>query len=229
MTLPTSSKPTGPTYWYGCYDGGWADLIVPEAFTHPAKFARGLVYRIVRHGLERGYWKAGDTILDPFAGVGLGGLACAAYGLHWVGVELEEKFIVLAQETFALHAREWELAGKPAPVILQGDSRQLAEIVGQAAGVVTSPPWLDTATGGNVASKNRQIVANSYVAEKQRRIDGAYQQYGTSPGQIGAMPETIPSTPTSGGLLLRPQRAVLTCLMLSNQSSPPRILSWTAP
>ena len=53
--------------WRSCYDDGWGELIVPEAFTHPAKFARGLVYRIVRHGLERGYWKTGDTILDPFA------------------------------------------------------------------------------------------------------------------------------------------------------------------
>ncbi len=31
--------------WTGCYDDGWRDLIVPEAFSHPAKMARGLVAR----------------------------------------------------------------------------------------------------------------------------------------------------------------------------------------
>ena len=43
--------------WHGCYDDNWNDVIVSEAFAHPAKFARGLVERIVRHGLAQGYWK----------------------------------------------------------------------------------------------------------------------------------------------------------------------------
>lgn len=32
--------------WTGCYDDGWRDLIVPDAFAHPAKAARGLLRRI---------------------------------------------------------------------------------------------------------------------------------------------------------------------------------------
>jgi len=48
--------------WHGCYNDGWNGLIVPEAFAHPAKYARGLIQRIIETGLDRGYWKAHDTI-----------------------------------------------------------------------------------------------------------------------------------------------------------------------
>ena len=82
--------------WYGCYDDGWGDLIVPDAYAHPAKFAKGLVYRIVKHGTEQCYWKKGDCLLDPFGGVGLGGIAAAAHGLQWLGVELEARFVRMA-------------------------------------------------------------------------------------------------------------------------------------
>ena len=80
------------TDWQGCYDGNWNDLIVPGAFAHPAKFARGLAERIVQHGLDRGWFAPGDLIADPFGGVGLGGLIAAYRGLRWVGVELEQRF-----------------------------------------------------------------------------------------------------------------------------------------
>ena len=61
--------------WHGCYDDGWKGVIVDEAFAHPAKFARGLIERIVDFGLAEGWWKRGDLIGDPFAGVGLGAIA----------------------------------------------------------------------------------------------------------------------------------------------------------
>src|SRR3989304_3206170 len=78
--------------WHHCYDDSWKGLIVDEAFAHPAKFAYGLIVRIVKHGLERGYWRAGDVVGDPFAGIGSGGIVCAANGLLWRGVELEPRF-----------------------------------------------------------------------------------------------------------------------------------------
>ena len=70
------------TDWHGCYRDGWktADMLVSEAFAHPAKFAYGLILRIIRHGLDKGYWKPGDLIGDPFAGVACGGLVAACRG-----------------------------------------------------------------------------------------------------------------------------------------------------
>lgn len=43
------------TDWYKCYSGGWTNEIVPEAFSHPAKFARGLIRRIYEHAIEQGW------------------------------------------------------------------------------------------------------------------------------------------------------------------------------
>ena len=48
--------------WRGCYDGGWTDLITPEAFAHPAKFSRALVARIYDHCRAEG-WLHGSYLL----------------------------------------------------------------------------------------------------------------------------------------------------------------------
>lgn len=48
--------------WHGCYDDGWQGSIVPEAFSHPAKFSRGLIHRIYQHAKEMGWVKSGDWI-----------------------------------------------------------------------------------------------------------------------------------------------------------------------
>ncbi|MEE9365490.1 MAG: hypothetical protein V3W44_02290 [Dehalococcoidales bacterium] len=81
--------------WYGLYAGGWRKEISDESFSHPAKFARGLIGRIYRHALKQGYIKPGDTILDPFGGVGLGAVDALRHGVHWRGVDLEQPFVDL--------------------------------------------------------------------------------------------------------------------------------------
>ena len=59
--------------WTGCYPSSWQGICVSPAFAHPAKFARGLIQRIVQHLQKEGWLHAGDVCLDPFGGVGLGG------------------------------------------------------------------------------------------------------------------------------------------------------------
>ena len=41
--------------WEGCYDLSWKGVIVPAAFSHPAKMARGLLRRILDHAFEQGW------------------------------------------------------------------------------------------------------------------------------------------------------------------------------
>jgi len=116
--------------WNECYEGRWGDWIVPEAFSHPAKFSRALIERIYDHAIKEGWVKTGDTILDPFAGVALGGLNAMSCGLNWVGVELEEKFIKLVEQNIDLWKRQ--LSGWPnlgSARIVQGDSRRLKEVI----------------------------------------------------------------------------------------------------
>lgn len=166
--------------WEGCYRDNWNGLIVPEAFSHPAKFAPGLIRRIFQHCLEQGYLHKGETVLDCFGGIGAGGIMAAPMGLKWVGCELEEKLVSLAQQNFALHVHAWETMGYPMPVILQGDSRHLSDIViGQVDGIVTSPPFSEP------GSQPPAIRAHCPVRNKWKDEPDRQDDYGHSPGQIG--------------------------------------------
>jgi len=93
--------------WYKCYGKGWGDLLVPDAFGHPAKFSRLLIRRIYTHCLRQGYLQPGDVVLDPFGGVGLGALHAMMNGLEWVGVELEERFVGWGRENIEMWNRRF--------------------------------------------------------------------------------------------------------------------------
>lgn len=84
------------TNWYGCYRDGWADLIVPESFAHPAKYSRSLIQRIYQHAREEGWLPVGSTVVDPFGGVALGAFDAMSLGCTWLGVELEPRFTIMA-------------------------------------------------------------------------------------------------------------------------------------
>jgi DNA modification methylase len=66
------------TKWQGCYESGWKGEIADESFAHPAKFARSLIRRIVAHLSEHYGLERGQVVIDPFGGVGLGGVVCAS-------------------------------------------------------------------------------------------------------------------------------------------------------
>lgn len=167
--------------WAGCYDERWQGDLVPDAFSHPAKMSRGLVRRIYAHAFEQGWLKEGDSVLDPFGGIGGTALDAIARGLSWTGVELEPRFVALGEQNLALWRAKYPyLTGQGR--ILQGDSRKLAEIVGVADAVVGSPPFLDERA---VAGRKQDDLA----CNRQGYGAGILNHYGTSPGQLGAMKE----------------------------------------
>ncbi len=161
-----------PVQWSGCYDDHWDGLIVDDAVAHPAKFSAGLIRRIFGHGYAEGFWKHDDLIGDPFAGVACGGIIASGVGLRWIGVELEERFVVLANENI----RKWRHIG-PSPIIIQGDSREFAKIVGECDAIVTSPPFADqfAQTGGGIYARGEHTNTKA----------GNVMDYGQTPGQIG--------------------------------------------
>ena len=173
-----------PETWEGCYAEGWQGWIVPAAFQHPAKFSRLLVERIVHHGFDLGLWKRGDTLGDPFGGVGCGGIVATNAGLAWIGVELEPRFVHLAEENFALHREMWERTGRAQPRVLQGDSRNFAELVGGLGGVVCSPPYNDNQRSDRTVEARNQRRAFRQGAGSFRTSES----YGRSPGQVGGLP-----------------------------------------
>jgi len=174
-------KEESATIWDGCYDGGWRGVISPDSFRHPAKFARGLLTRIIDQGLARGWWKPGDIVGDPFGGVGTTGLMCSYRGLRSVSVELEPKFVGFSYDNFYRHLRSWQELGNPLPVYLQGDSRRFAELVGGVAGVATSPPYSNSLTRGDK-------LPDSENSARMREMGGR-MEYGEVGGQIGELPE----------------------------------------
>jgi hypothetical protein len=178
--------------WHGCYRDGWKGLITEASFAHPAKYARGLIHRIYSHAFEQGWVQIGDTVADPFGGIALGGFYAAQLGLHFVGVELEEKFVRLGNENIA----EWEhryghRPGYGSARLIQGDSRKLSEVLREAALCISSSPFGEALSG-------KGIAVNGYHNEKQRK--GVFdlvgkrsytpENQGTADGNLAALSAT---------------------------------------
>ena len=178
--------------WYNCHSGGWKGEITDEAFAHPAKFARGLIRRIYEHCLEQDYLKPGDTVLDPFGGVALGGCDAIPLGLNWLGFELEEKFVTLGNQNIdlwyerMLKAEQWGLTGWGTAEIIQGDSRYLAQVLmREAGGVVSSPPF--SQPGEQPCASQSQAIKDYHAFT---RGDGTkYDKQMADPANLANLPE----------------------------------------
>lgn len=163
--------------WHGCYKSGWKNEIVPDAFQHPAKYARRLIARIYDHLLDERLVTRGDRIVDPFGGVALGALDAMRCGLDWTGVELEPKFHALGTANIALwNARYASLPRWGTAKLLNGDSRNLAQIVRKATCAVSSPPYAET-----------RISAEGGGDENNMRRSRTDDRYVLMPGQLGSM------------------------------------------
>jgi hypothetical protein len=182
--------------WHKMYSRGWGDEIpVKDAYAHPAKFSRNLIFAIYDHAMEMGWIKSGDTVLDCFGGVALGSLPAIINGLHWTGVELEERFVKLGNENI----EAWESYYKTRlPVcgsarLIQGDSRQLRNVIEQAGCCVSSPPFaqtLDMADTKRPSGDLIQKVALKHGNNRARWKDGEQKDYGSHPANLGNLRAT---------------------------------------
>ena len=167
------------TQWHGCYSDSWQGVITPDAFAHPAKYARGLIRRIYQHMLDSGYVARGDSIIDPFGGVGLGGLDAMTFGLHWTGCELEPRFVELGNRNIDKWQRDLAMLNGTLGTarLLQGDSRRLLEVVGGGmAASICSPPFETT-----------EPVRDDNFRFNGQPLGATGDHYGDTPGQLGSM------------------------------------------
>ena len=104
---------------------------------HPAPFSFTDVSRLIRF-----FSKAGETVLDPFVGVGSTLKAAALEGRKGIGIELSHHFVQLSKERLAVES-EGEMKGLPEQIILEGDSREVLPTLpdNSVDFVVTSPPY----------------------------------------------------------------------------------------
>jgi hypothetical protein len=120
---------------------------VSASTAHPAKMLPAVAAHAIAH-----YTEPGDLVVDPMCGIGTTLVEALRLGRRAVGVEYEPHWVDVTEANLAL-ARDAgaELEGR----VYRGDARQLAALlppqyVGQAALVVTSPPY-GPSTHGQVA------------------------------------------------------------------------------
>ena len=174
--------------WYGCYDSSLRGLITSESFAHPAKMAKSLTERIFDHGQAAGYWAPGSLIVDPFGGIGTTGLIGAYRGYNCLSVELESHFVALAHANIDKNARKLLSIGRPIPVHVQGDSRNLREYVAAIAGAVTSPPYADALGHGGTPSEEDHARGLAHLTGNttySNAIEKQYDSYRKSGGGAG--------------------------------------------
>lgn len=174
--------------WRGLYRDGWRGEITPDAFTHPAKYARGLIRRIYEHAQSEGWARPGDGVVDPFGGVALGGLDAMRLGLHWTGVELEPRFADLGNANIALWNSRYQgrFAKWGTARLLNGDSRNLSEILtGWQTLAVGSPPFGDDEGLASAARPNKLNSERTYGSGGQSYLRAGY---GDTEGQLGGLP-----------------------------------------
>ena len=180
--------------WEGCYPSQWKGLMVDEAICHPAKISSKLAKRIYDHMREEGWIPEGSIIIDVFAGVAGFALDAMRLGLRWVGCELEPRFANLGNQNIAAwNARFSTMPHWGEAVLIQGDSRNLAQVLGGADGCISSPPYGKTPVVSFTDDIERLREAG-YSPEKiltpGRRAHGnlgEMEHYGVTPGQLGAM------------------------------------------
>jgi len=120
---------------------------VDASTAHPAKMLPAVAAHAIAH-----YTQPGDLVLDPMCGIGTTLVEALHLGRRAVGVEYEPHWVDVAAANLAL-ARDAGAEHKGQ--VYRGDARHLAallppEYVGQAALVVTSPPY-GPSTHGQVA------------------------------------------------------------------------------
>ena len=75
-----------------CTDDVWQ--ITPTASKHhPAPFPLKLVENCVLLATEKG-----DTVLDPFNGIGTTGVACKKHGRNYIGIDIDSDYIKFSEQ-----------------------------------------------------------------------------------------------------------------------------------
>ena len=104
---------------------------------HPAPYSYTDVSRLVRF-----FTKPGQTVLDPFLGIGSTLKAAAIEGRNGIGIELSEEFARLSSERLAAELME-ESQDSTRQEVLHGDARELLQQLEENSVdlLLTSPPY----------------------------------------------------------------------------------------
>jgi DNA modification methylase len=136
---------------------------------HPAPFSFQDIARLIRF-----FSKSGETVLDPFVGVGSTLKAAALEGRRGIGIELNEKYANLSHDRLKSEVDRTVLRSNPQQVI-HADARKALVKLDEASVklVVTSPPYW------NILHKK------DHKAKQERVGNGLDTQYSNDPADLG--------------------------------------------
>jgi DNA modification methylase len=140
---------------------------------HPAPFSFQDVARLIRF-----FTKKGETVLDPFVGVGSTLKAAAIEGRIGIGIELNARYAALARERLNKEVENALLRASPQKVV-NADARKAIEKLPTKSVklVVTSPPYW------NILHKK------DHKANQERISKGLDTQYSTAKDDLGNIPD----------------------------------------
>lgn len=135
---------------------------------HPAPFSYQDIARLIRF-----FTKAGETVLDPFVGIGSTLKAAALEGRKGIGIELNKKYAALARLRIKTELLDKSSAADQR--VIQGDARSLIPTLPPRSVklVVTSPPYW------NILHKQ------DHKAKQERIAHGLDTQYSNEAADLG--------------------------------------------
>lgn len=161
----------------------------PESNAHPAKMLPELCRQIIQR-----YTRPGDTILDPFGGVGTTLVEGIHLGRNVILVEYEPRFVKLAEANAKLAVRQ---GAAGTCTIIRGDSRDLLSLLTSSVDhVISSPPYGDSRLSvepGIMERLGKALQAGKITNQQYRRFaqrkmfteTPPFSRYSDRPGNIG--------------------------------------------
>ena len=138
--------------WVGATKSFWLSSAPPRdllKLQHPATFSENDIVRLIRL-----FTKSGQTVLDPFVGVGSTLIACLRTRRRGLGIELVPQWYDLARQRLTAEAAKHNLPAEWVQIRLGEAGVVLAELEADSLDfVVTSPPYW------RILSKNGEKVA----------------------------------------------------------------------
>jgi len=137
---------------------------------HPAPFSFTDVGRLVRF-----FTKRGETVLDPFLGVGSTLKACAVDHRKGIGIELNPDFATLSRERLSTEIDDMFSTVEDQQV-LEGDAREILLTIPSESidFIVTSPPYW------SILKKKQD-----HKVKQERVAKGLSTDYGDDPRDLG--------------------------------------------
>jgi modification methylase len=170
---------------------------LPESTCHPGKTLPALARQAIAT-----FTRPGDVVVDPMCGIGTTLVEAAHLGRDSVGIEYEPRWATLAQANMALARAE---GATGVGEVIVGDCRNLlsllpAELVGQVALVLTSPPYGPVTHGHFRRDGRRTWKANARYSSDRKNL-----AYSGRASLLGAMATTL----RAASRVLAPEGAVI--------------------